>query len=62
VVQSEVLFVVIRHEGVIKAEHSVGIGLCNHLRDEGMLVVVEMHIANEEEITFKFMVLLALEE
>ncbi len=62
VVQSKVLLVVLRHEGVVEAQHPVGVGLGDDFGNEGGLVVVEVHVADEEEVAFELMVLLALEE
>ena len=60
-VESEVLFVVLGHEGMVEAKYSVGVGLGDYFGNEGSLVVIEVHVSNEEEIAFKLMVLFALE-
>lgn len=62
VVEGEVLFIVLGHEGVVEAEDSVGVGLGDYFGDEGSLVVVEVHVSDEEEVAFELMVLLALEK
>lgn len=62
VVEGEVLFVVVGHEGVVQAEDSIGVGLGDDLGDEGVLVVVEVHVAHQQQVALEFVVLLALEE
>lgn len=62
VVESEMFLVVIGHEGVVQSEYSIGVGLGDDLGDEGVLCVIEVHVADEKEVALEFVVLLALEE
>lgn len=62
VIEGEVFLVVIGHESVVQSEDSIGVGLGDYPGNEGVLVVVEVHVADEEEVALEFVVLLALEE
>jgi hypothetical protein len=56
------LLVVVGHERVVQAEHAIGIGFGDHFGNKGVLVVVEVHVADHQQVALKFMVFLALEK
>jgi hypothetical protein len=57
-----VLFIVLGHEGVVETKDSAGISLGDDFGNEGGLVMVQVHVSDEEEVAFELMVLFALEE
>lgn len=56
------LLVVFGHQSVVQSKYSIGVSLSYHLSDEIGVVMIEMHIANHQEVTLKLMVLLTFEK
>lgn len=62
VVDREVLAVVLGHERVVEAEHAIWVCLGDDPGDKRGLVVIEMHVSDQQQIALELVVLLALEE
>jgi hypothetical protein len=58
----QLLVVVFGHEGVVESQYAVGISFGDHPAQQWAVLVVEVHIGNQQQVALKLMVLFAAEQ